>query len=173
MKAEGLRRQLSKRPGNFVTQQVLAILVWHFLSHLVSFLGFILVLFGNEGQQNISKAKRRGKGRRLFRRDPPSTLENILFQSWFCYRVRNICFFLGLLFSARQVCDSSSHTCSFFHSIVSSSYVVSLPLIMQRRCLSWNSPSHEGCCNRQLPVCKLPGSPLLRPKTWQRFIFSW
>lgn len=116
----------------------------------IPFLGVILIIFGAEGRQNISKAKWRGKGSRLFKRDLPSTLETILFQNGFCCRVGNFCCFLGLVFSARQDWDSSSHTCFFFHSVVPSSYAVSLPLVTQQECLSWNSPSRKGCCNRAI-----------------------
>lgn len=107
-----------------------ASLAYHHLhtSPSILILDFILILSVSEVWQNISKVKWRGKATE--KRDPPSLLETILFQNGFCYRVGHFCFFLGLLFSARQVWHPSSHTCFFIHSVVSSSYVVSLPPTM-------------------------------------------
>lgn len=155
--------------------------MWHIpslhasLSILIMDFILIFIFFDNGSWQNISKVKWRRKGSRLFKRDPPSLLETILFQNGFCYRVGHLCFFLGLLCSARQVWHPSSHTCFFFHSVVSSSYMVSLPLITWRWCPSCPGTAvpAKAAVIRQLPAPKLPGCPLLRAKTWQCFIFNW
>lgn len=111
-------------------------------------LDFIFILFDNESWQNISKVKWRGKGSRLFKRDPPSLLETILFQNGFCYRVGNFCLFLGLLFSGRQVL-SKVFLCSqcyiqFLRGFTSPHHAAMVPI------LSRNSSSWEGCCNRAI-----------------------
>lgn len=123
----------------------------------------ILILFENEGWQNISKVKWRGESSRLFKRVPPTCLK------LFCSKM----LLPGFAVLSQAGLTSLQSYLFLFHSVVSSSYMVSLPLIRWWWCLSRNSHACKGCCNQELPACTFPGCPLLRAKTWQCFIFNW